>query len=68
MVAHAYNPSYLGGRYQEDHSSRPGRAESLWNLISTNKLDVVEVEHIYNTNYVGGVNKKIIVQTARTKT
>jgi hypothetical protein len=23
-VAHAYNPSYSGGRDQEDHSSKPG--------------------------------------------
>jgi hypothetical protein len=24
-VAHAYNPSYLGGRNQEDHSSKPAQ-------------------------------------------
>jgi hypothetical protein len=27
-VAHAYNPSYSGGRDQEDHSSKPAWANS----------------------------------------
>jgi hypothetical protein len=27
-VAHAYNPCYSGGRDQEDHSSKPARANS----------------------------------------
>jgi hypothetical protein len=27
-VAHAYNPSYSGGRDQEDCSSKPARADS----------------------------------------
>jgi hypothetical protein len=26
MVAQAYNPSYLGGRDQEDHGLKPARA------------------------------------------
>jgi hypothetical protein len=29
-VAHAYNPSYPGGRDQEDHSSKPVQANSSW--------------------------------------
>jgi hypothetical protein len=28
-VAHAYNPSYEGGRDQEDHGLKPARANSL---------------------------------------
>jgi hypothetical protein len=28
MVAHAYNPSYSGGRDHEDYSSKPGWANS----------------------------------------
>jgi hypothetical protein len=28
-VAHACNPSYLGGRDQEDHGSKPAQANSL---------------------------------------
>jgi hypothetical protein len=28
LVAHTYNPSYLGGRDQEDHSSKPAQANS----------------------------------------
>jgi hypothetical protein len=27
-VAHAYKPSYLGGRYLDDHSLRPAWAKS----------------------------------------
>jgi hypothetical protein len=33
-AAHACNPSYLGGREQEDGSSRPAQAHSLWDPIS----------------------------------
>jgi hypothetical protein len=29
-VAHAYNPSSLGGWDQEDCSSRPAQVNSLW--------------------------------------
>jgi hypothetical protein len=28
LVAHAYNPSYSRGRYQEDHGSKPAQANS----------------------------------------
>jgi hypothetical protein len=33
-VAHAYNPSYSGGRDQEDHGSKLGRANSSRDPIS----------------------------------
>jgi hypothetical protein len=33
-VAHACNPSYSGGRDQEDQSSKPARANSLQDPIS----------------------------------
>jgi hypothetical protein len=33
-VAHACNPSYLGGRDQEDHGLKPAQASSSWDLIS----------------------------------
>jgi hypothetical protein len=29
LVAHVCNPSYSGGRDQEDHSSRPAQANNL---------------------------------------
>jgi hypothetical protein len=32
-VAHAYNPSYSGGRDQEDLGSKPAQANSLWDPI-----------------------------------
>jgi hypothetical protein len=35
-VAHAYNPSYLGGRDQEDQSSKPAWANSSGDPISKN--------------------------------
>jgi hypothetical protein len=33
-VAHAYNPSYSGGKDQEDHSSKRVWANILWDPIS----------------------------------
>jgi hypothetical protein len=33
-VAHTYNPSYSGGRYQEDSSSKPAQANSSRDPIS----------------------------------
>jgi hypothetical protein len=34
LVVHAYNPSYSGGRDQEDHGSKLGQANTLQDLIS----------------------------------
>jgi hypothetical protein len=34
LVAHAYNPSYPGGRDQEDGGLKPAWANSLQDLIS----------------------------------
>jgi hypothetical protein len=34
LVAHICNPSYSGGRDQEDHSSKPAQANSSWDPIS----------------------------------
>jgi hypothetical protein len=33
-MAHTCNPSYLGGRAQEDHSSKPAQADSFQDPIS----------------------------------
>jgi hypothetical protein len=33
-MAHAYNPSYSGGRDQEDLGLKPTQANSLWDPIS----------------------------------
>jgi hypothetical protein len=33
LVAHTYNLSYSGGRYQEDHGSNPAWANSLQDPI-----------------------------------
>jgi hypothetical protein len=37
-VAHACNPSYLGGRDQEDHDSKPTRANSLRPYLKKKKI------------------------------
>jgi hypothetical protein len=47
LVAHTYNPSYSGGRNQEDHSSKPAWANSsrdpIWKYPShTKKKSLVE--------------------------
>jgi hypothetical protein len=34
LIAHAYNPSYLGGWDQEHRDSRPDEAYSLWDPVS----------------------------------
>jgi hypothetical protein len=36
-VAHTCNPTYKGGREQEDHSSKPAQANRLWDIISKKK-------------------------------
>jgi hypothetical protein len=46
LVAHAYNPSYSGGRDQENSSLKPARADSLQDPISNNPV---------NNNWAGGV-------------
>jgi hypothetical protein len=32
-VSHAFNPSYSGGRAQEDHGSKSAQANSSWDPI-----------------------------------
>jgi hypothetical protein len=39
-AALAYNPSYLGGKDQEDHSTKPGQANSSQDQIS--KISITE--------------------------
>jgi hypothetical protein len=45
-VAHAYNPSYSGGRHQEDRSLKPALANSLRDPILKNPI---------TKNWAGGV-------------
>jgi hypothetical protein len=45
LVAHTCNPSYSGGRDQEDHNLKPGQANSSQDPISK----------IPNTRRIGGV-------------
>jgi hypothetical protein len=44
-VAHACNPSYSGGRDQEDHGSKPGQVNRLQDPVSKKPI----------TNRAGGV-------------
>jgi hypothetical protein len=46
LVAHSCNPSYSGGRDQEDCSSKPAQGNSSWDPISKNLL---------TKNWAGGV-------------
>jgi hypothetical protein len=48
-VAHAYNPSYSGGRDQENHSSKPAQANSSQDPILK----------IPNTKMAGGVAQSV---------
>jgi hypothetical protein len=48
-MAHAYNPSYSGGRDQEDYGSKPVWANSLQDPISK----------IPNTKRAGGVAQSV---------
>jgi hypothetical protein len=38
MVAHACNPTYSGGRDQEDHGSKPVQASSSQDPVSTKPI------------------------------
>jgi hypothetical protein len=40
LVAHAYNPSYSGGRDQEDHGSKPAQANSAQDPILKNPSQI----------------------------
>jgi hypothetical protein len=39
-VTHTCNPSYSGGRDQEDHSSKPAWANSAWDLVSKKPITI----------------------------
>jgi hypothetical protein len=56
MVAHTCNPSYLGGRDQEDLSLRPTWVKIP---IETNKSGMVV--HPYDPSYVGDTSRKMSV-------
>jgi hypothetical protein len=63
MVAHTCNPTYSGGRDQEDLCMRPAQAKSQPAHISINKLMVGAC----NPSYEGSINKRIEVQANRKK-
>jgi hypothetical protein len=50
-VAHAYNPSYSGGRDLEDRGSKPARANSLRALVSKKPI---------TKNCAGGVAQALV--------
>jgi hypothetical protein len=41
--AHTYNPSYSGGRAQEDHGSKPAQANSSCDPISKKPVTKIEL-------------------------
>jgi hypothetical protein len=53
-VAHAYNPSYLGGRDQEEQSSKPAWANSLPDpILKVPNPSQAPVTHACNPSYSG---------------
>jgi hypothetical protein len=64
-VAHAYNPSYSGGRDQEDHSlwaASVGRGKEFTRLISIIKKIGMVAPNRY-PSYTGSIRRKIMVLT-----
>jgi hypothetical protein len=62
VVAHANNPSYLGGRNHEDHSLRAARAKNFMRLhLNQQKVEHMVV-HAHHSCYAGSINKRISVQ------
>jgi hypothetical protein len=69
-VAHSYNPSYTGGRDQEDCSLKPVQAQSQQDPISTNKKLGIKInkKHVPVIPGVRGINMRIEVQAGPSKT
>jgi hypothetical protein len=59
-VVHACNPRHSGGRYWEDHGSKPAQAKSYPDPVSTNKPSMVMLA--YSPGYVRSIDRKITVQ------
>jgi hypothetical protein len=62
-MSYTCNPSYSGGRDQEDHSSKP--ANNLRNPISTNEKLGTVAACACHPNYPGSVNRRVTVQAGQ---
>jgi hypothetical protein len=60
VVVHACKPSYLGGRDQEDHISRPAQAKNV-SEIPSQQTSQVRWEHGCIPNYTRSISRKIRV-------
>jgi hypothetical protein len=60
IVAHVYNPNFLGDRDWEGVSSRQAQVKSEQYAISTRKTSVLV--HIYDHSYMGNIGRRIKVQ------
>jgi hypothetical protein len=58
MVVHTYNPSYLGGRDQEEHGLRTSLGKNM-QKNHANKPGMVV--HICNHSYGKGIGRRIMV-------
>jgi hypothetical protein len=56
-VAHACNPSYSGGRDQEDHCSKPAQANSLRAPISKKPITKKRAGTEFKSQYPKGEKK-----------
>jgi hypothetical protein len=51
-MAHTYNPSYSGGKEQEDHGLNPAQANSSWDPISRKPCTKKDLEPLYQPFFV----------------
>jgi hypothetical protein len=59
-IEHTYNPSYSGGRAQDDHGSGPGKKKFVRTHLNQEKL--IFIVCTCYPSYVGNVNRRIAVQ------
>jgi hypothetical protein len=62
MLAHVYNPRYLGSR-SKAQGLQPAQGQELSRSVSKNKLGMVV--HTYNPIYTGGIDSRIMAQEAK---
>jgi hypothetical protein len=58
MMVYTCNPSYSGGRDQEDFGSSTAQAKKKVSEISTNKLDMDMVVCTCNPSYMGAISRR----------
>jgi hypothetical protein len=60
---HICDPSYSGGRDQENFCSRPVWVKLSWHPISTNRLGIMV--QTYHSSHTRGINRRILVHNGQ---